>query len=122
MLDQTKRLTARRVNGIRTGYWTAAKKEPIVQKLGEYEDTGLEPAEIRELAEEKARASMWTDPADALPNYGVRVLIARVKDPNEPPIVEQATRGLNGWWRVYGTNVKRILAWMPMPKAPEVAK
>lgn len=114
-----ERLTAKRVNGIRTGYWTAAKKEPLVQRLGEYEDTGLEPAEIRELAREKLRASMWTDPADALPEFGALVLIARVKDSNGPPIVEQARRDVNGWWHVYGTNVRRIIAWRPMPAAPE---
>lgn len=51
-----ERLTAKRVNGIKVGYWTAAKKDPIVQKLGEYEDTGLEPAEIRDLAREKSCA------------------------------------------------------------------
>ena len=114
-----ERLTAKRVNGIKGGYWTAAKKDPIVQKLGEYEDTGLEPAEIRDLAREKLRASMWADPADSLPKFGQLVLIARMKDPNGPPIVEQARLSLRGWWSVYGTNVKRILAWRPMPAPPE---
>lgn len=116
-----ERLTAKRVNGIKVGYWTAMKKDPIVQKLGEYEDSGLEPAEIRELAREKLRASMWTDPADALPEFGQLVLIARMKDPNGPPIVEQARRDVNGWWHIYGTNVRRILAWRPMPAPPEAS-
>lgn len=44
-----KRLTAERVNGIKTGYWSASKKEELVQRLAEYENTGLEPDEIREL-------------------------------------------------------------------------
>lgn len=43
-----ERLTAERVNGIKTGYWSAAKKDELIQRLGEYEDTGLTPEEIRE--------------------------------------------------------------------------
>lgn len=119
-----ERLTAKRVNGIKVGYWTAAKKDPIVQKLGEYEDTGLEPAEIRDLAREELRASMWTDPADSLPELGQLVLIARIVEAGAPPVVEQARLmpgGVEGhvWWKIYGTNCKRILAWRPMPAAPE---
>lgn len=44
-----KRLTSERVNGIKTGYWSPAKKDELVQRLAEYENTGLEPDEIREL-------------------------------------------------------------------------
>lgn len=44
-----ERLTGQRCNGIKTGYWSAAKKDELIQRLGEYEDTGLEPAEIRTL-------------------------------------------------------------------------
>lgn len=40
------RLTHERVNGIKTGYWSAAKKDELVQRLAEYENTGLEPEEI----------------------------------------------------------------------------
>lgn len=42
-----KRLTAERMNGIKTGYWSASKKEELVQRLAEYENIGLEPEEIR---------------------------------------------------------------------------
>ena len=41
-----KRLTAKRVNGIKKGYWSSAKKEELVQALGKYEDTGYSPEEI----------------------------------------------------------------------------
>lgn len=54
------RLTSQRCNGIKIGYWSTAKKDELLQRLGEYEDTGLEPIEIRNLiralrAEEKNR-------------------------------------------------------------------
>ena len=42
-----KRLTAERMNGIKTGYWSASKKEELVQRLAEYENIGPDPAEIR---------------------------------------------------------------------------
>lgn len=38
-----ERLTHERVNGIKTGYWSAATKEALVQKLAAYENTGYEP-------------------------------------------------------------------------------
>ena len=34
-----ERLTHERVNGIKTGYWSAATKEVLVQKLAAYENT-----------------------------------------------------------------------------------
>lgn len=36
-----ERLTHERVNGIKTGYWSAATKEVLVQKLAAYEKHGL---------------------------------------------------------------------------------
>ena len=44
-----KRLTSERVNGIKTGYWSPAKKDELIQRLGRYEDTGLEPEQIDDL-------------------------------------------------------------------------
>lgn len=41
------RLTHERSNGIKTGYWSPNNKEELVQRLAEYENTGLEPAEIK---------------------------------------------------------------------------
>lgn len=41
-----ERLTAQRCNGIKTGCWSPAKKDDLVQRLGPYEDIDLEPAEI----------------------------------------------------------------------------
>ena len=40
------RLTHKRENGIKTGYWSPEKKEDLVQRLAAYENTGLEPEEI----------------------------------------------------------------------------
>lgn len=52
-----ERLTHERVNGIKTGYWSAATKETLVQRLAAYENTGLEPEEIGEAIKRAARES-----------------------------------------------------------------
>lgn len=44
-----ERMTHERVNGIKTGYWSAASKEEVVQRLAQYENTGLEPEAIKTL-------------------------------------------------------------------------
>lgn len=41
-----ERLTAQRCSGIKSGYWSTAKKDELIQRLGQYEDTGLTPEEI----------------------------------------------------------------------------
>lgn len=50
-----ERLTAPRCSGIKSGYWSTAKKDELVQRLGQYEDTGLTPEEIRKLRREDNR-------------------------------------------------------------------
>lgn len=50
-----ERITHKRVNGIKTGYWSPATKEDLVQRLAEYENTGLEPWEIVPAIEKAAK-------------------------------------------------------------------
>lgn len=40
------RLTHPRSNGIKAGYWSPNKKDELVEKLAEYENTGLTPEEV----------------------------------------------------------------------------
>lgn len=59
------RLTQKRVNGIKTGYWSASKKDDLVARLAEYEDTGLEPREVLWL---KKNAVQWIPVTERLPD------------------------------------------------------
>ena len=52
-----ERLTHERVNGIKTGYWSAATKKTLVQRLAAYKNTGLEPEEIGEAIKRAAKES-----------------------------------------------------------------
>ena len=66
--------------------------------------------------------SEWIRVEEKLPEPGVRVLIARPYEQGQPLRVEQASYSVSGWWRVYGTNVKRVKYWMPMPEPPQEAE
>ena len=54
------RLTSQRCSGIKSGYWSTAKKDELIQRLGQYErmeraaqQGGGTPEEIRELKDFK---------------------------------------------------------------------
>nr|DAG67494.1 MAG TPA: hypothetical protein [Caudoviricetes sp.] len=55
-----ERLTSQRCSGIKSGYWSTAKKDELIQRLGQYEDTGLTPEEIT--ARLSAQETMVTVP------------------------------------------------------------
>lgn len=118
-----ERMTLERVNGIKTGYWSPKTKEEVVQRLGAYEDTGLTPEEINVWNELGGYEYIggWIPTKQRLPQIGQRVIICRQKEKGVP-YIEQATLEVGGWWKVYGTNVKKVDFWMPMPKAPEVPR
>lgn len=57
----------------------------------------------------------WIPVKDRLPESTQRVIVCR-KNGN----VEQGIfLGVNGWWKVYGTNTKSVTHWMPMPQPPK---
>lgn len=121
-MTENERMTHQRVNGIKDGYWSAATKAELVQRLAAYEDTGLEPREIQALAAASRRsddaAAGWISVEDKLPPLGQMVIVYREYAWGDVK-VEQGCRDLNGWLRVYGTRTKRITHWMPLPQPPK---
>jgi len=67
------KLTQKRVNGIKTGYWSASKKDDLVARLAEYEDTGLEPREVLQL---KKNAMQWIPVTERLPDPESYILVS----------------------------------------------
>ena len=67
------RLTQKRVNGIKTGYWSASKKDELVTRLAEYEDTGLNPEEVLRL---KKNAVQWIPVTERLPDPESYILVS----------------------------------------------
>ena len=126
-----ERMTLERVNGIKTGYWSPKTKEELVQRLAEYENTGLTPMEIKGwdglggytvIPNGLERCSPWISTEDRLPETGELVIIARIYDMSKPMRVEQAILMPGGWWKVHGTNLKKVHYWMPLPEPPEVPR
>ena len=121
-MTENDRMTHQRASGIKDGYWSPATKAELVQRLAEYEDTGLEPQEIEALAGTSSRPDEASNSGisvqDKLPPLGQPVIVYREYAWGEAK-VEQGCRDLGGWWRVYGTRTKRITHWMPLPQPPK---
>lgn len=64
------RLTQKRVN---IGYWSTSKKDDLVARLAEYEDTGLEPREVLQL---KKNAVQWIPVTERLPDPESYILVS----------------------------------------------
>lgn len=115
------RLTQKRVNGIKNGYWSASKKDDLVARLAEYEDTGLEPAEVLQL---KKNAVHWIPVTERLPERNKSVLLCMKSRTLRTGICIQTGSYDNGFWFVQGaagyeslaTFEFRVLAWMPLPE------
>ena len=115
------RLTQKRVNGIKTGYWSTSKKDDLVARLAEYEDTGLEPAEMLQL---KKNTVQWIPVAERLPERNKSVLLCMKSRSLRTGMCIQ-TGSYDGVFRfVQGaagyeslaTFEFRVLAWMPLPE------
>ena len=62
-MTENDRLTHSRMSGIFGGYWTAASKTELLNRLAEYENTGLAPDQVRVLANQH-----FADQHDAIGN------------------------------------------------------
>ena len=63
----------------------------------------------------------WVSVKERLPDIGAPVIVCREQDKGRF-VVEQGYRRLNGFWKVFGANTKRVTHWMPMPEPPEAVK
>ena len=118
------RLTQKRVNGIKTGYWSASKKDELVTRLAEYEDTGLEPAEVLQLKKE-SEERRWIPVTERLPESGKYMLMS-FENFTLPLIgrYEVNDEGDGAWY--LGDNDEGdtccsvglfVNAWMPLPES-----
>lgn len=120
-----ERLTHKRSSGIKTGYWSPAKKEELVQRLAAYEDTGLDPEQIREL--DKLYAELckelakyrWISVTERLPQ--VEDGITDEECPEFIVVIKDATASTtlkyspDGTWFDDNGYVYSVVAWMPLP-------
>lgn len=110
-----KRLTHERANGIKTGYWSPAKKQELVDRLAEYENTGMEPDEIRGIPK-------WIPVEDGLPEDDECVLIQVNGKWENITYIDAIMIGMhfkNEGWFIDGCpdwKDAEVVAWMPLPE------
>lgn len=104
------RLTHQRVNGIKSGYWSAAKKEELVQNLAAYENTGLTPEEIMD----GKILTGWIPVSERLPERPLQSVIGWDSDYKRPCFAQY----IDGKWMVTNPSnwFPNITAWMPLPE------
>lgn len=74
-----ERLTHPRSSGIKTGYWSPNKKDELIARLAEYEDTGVTPQEIYSMKAGtilKAIGNQWIPVEERLPEVNEYVLVS----------------------------------------------
>lgn len=131
------RLTHARSSGIKTGYWSPAKKDELVARLAAYEDTRLTPEEIvtvidfeksqvghllKELGMERKK-HQWIPVTERLPETNDYVLMSFVNF-NLPLVGRYEQDETGGAWYVgdcdeddtCAANDLFVNAWMPLPK------
>lgn len=129
------RLTHERCNGIKTGYWSAAKKEELIQRLAAYENTGLEPEQIEAMqghsvalmAELEEREFPWISVKDKLPDEKYRddLVLAIVSGRcgnmslDEAYLLAYYSDGVWGLDDYPDVVDLRVHYWMPLPEPPK---
>lgn len=128
-MTENHRLTHKRANGIRQGYWTSANKNELLQRLAEYENTGFEPEEIKWLVDKiiglsKLVMADWNPVEEQLPETSDYILLSFANF--SLPAVGRYERNEDGSGAFYlgdcdeeDTCVNQDLfvnAWMPLPE------
>ena len=98
------RLTHKRENGMKTGYWSPNKKQELVDRLAMYED--------REDARDTNVSSKWIPCSERLPENAMNV-IAQF---SSGTVTELRSAGNGIFEGIYEYSTKVIIAWMPLPE------
>lgn len=123
------RLTHERCNGIKTGYWSAAKKEELIQRLAEFENLGMDVEEIATVVTQwhELRKSPWISVKDRLPDkkYEDDLVLAIVSGRcgnmsfYEAYLLAYYSDGVWGLDDYPDVVDLRVHYWMPLPNPPE---
>lgn len=99
-----ERLTHKRENGIKRGYWSPNKKQELVDRLAMYED--------REDAKDTNVPGKWIPCSERLPENAMNV-IAQF---SSGTVTELRYAGNGIFEGIYEYSTKVIIAWMPLPE------
>ena len=99
-----ERLTHKRENGTKRGYWSPNKKQELVNRLAMYED--------REDAKDTNVLGKWIPCSERLPENAMNV-IAQF---SSGTVTELRYAGNGIFEGIYDYSTKVIIAWMPLPE------
>ena len=99
-----ERLTHKRENDIKRGYWSPNKKQELVDRLAMYED--------REDAKDTNVLGKWIPCSERLPENAMNV-IAQF---SSGTVTELRYAGNGIFEGIYEYSTKVIIAWMPLPE------
>lgn len=99
-----ERLTHKRENGIKRGYWSPNKKQELVDRLAMYEDG--------EDAKDTNVLGKWIPCSERLPENAMNV-IAQF---SSGTVTELRYAGNGIFEGIYEYSTKVIIAWMPLPE------
>lgn len=109
-------------------YWSPHNRETIVQRLAEYENTGLSPQGIKSLEDaylellKNEKKQGWISVKDALPETTDHVLCCTVNKAGKQNIVRgYYDAECNGGMWACGMN-NNVTHWMPLPEPPREGK
>ena len=102
------RLTHKRENGIKRGYWSPNKKQELVDRLAMYED--------REDAKDTNVPDKWIPCSERLPEVNIPVLAQwGIYYSGENRIEILYLNDLGRWHGDFGEPNGKVIAWMPLP-------
>ena len=119
-----QRLTHPRSSGIKTGYWSPNKKDELIERLAEYEDTGVTPQEIYSLKAGsilKLLGKQWIHVEERLPDNDDYILMS-FENFSLPLVGRYETDETGGAFYVGDDEESCISqnlfvnAWMPLPE------
>ena len=105
------------------------KHTELINQLILYSGICMDPAKAKTLQEaakvireQQENLPKWIPVDEQIPKPYEGVIVAREKEKGRPLKVEAGMMKPDGSWKVYGTNTKGVLYWMPLPEAPELSK
>ena len=120
-----ERLTHERLNGIRDGYWSPNKKQELVDRLAAYENTDLDPEQVKHVKEtakkyllEKAQGKVggWIPVEERLPDESLNSVIGWDEYRERCCFVQY----YGGRWMLRADREPiKITHWRPRPDRPE---
>ena len=122
-----ERLTHERLNGIRDGYWSPNKKQELVDRLAAYENTDLDPEQVKHVKEtakkyllEKAQGKVggWIPVEERLPDESLNSVIGWDEYRERCCFVQY----YGGKWILGNGEPVNIIAWRPLPDRPGRSK